>query len=115
MNVTQIDRLLASVPAAIDERQQARLTAYADTATRCETRIQRLRVELERSLHGVGGHHRAVASEAVAAEPNETLKIACELDALERLQPRVDGWLSDFVASLTRIDAQMTYGDGAPA
>jgi hypothetical protein len=115
MNVAQIERLLASVPDSIDERQQARLNAYADTATRCETRIQRLRVELERSLQGVGGHHRAVASEVVAAEPNETLKIACELDALERLQPRVDAWLSDFVASLTRVDAQMTYGDGAPA
>jgi hypothetical protein len=111
MNPSHIQRLAATVPTTIDARQRARLRGYAETASRCEARIRRLRAELERSID-TGGEPSATADEA--AEPNATLALACELDTLERLQPRVDAWFTDYVAALVAAQSVETYGDGAP-
>jgi len=112
MNLSHIQRLAATVPATIDARQRARLRGYAETASRCEARIQRLREELERSIDATEDSPAITAE--VAAEPNESLAMACELDTLERLQPRVDAWFTDYVGALVAAHSTETYGDGAP-
>jgi hypothetical protein len=112
MNVQQIRRLAATVPDTIDARQRARLHGYAETASRCEARIKRLRDELERSLQTTEGPMDP--TNGTAAEPNATLTLACELDALERVQPRVDAWFTDYVAALVAAHTVETYGDGTP-
>jgi hypothetical protein len=112
MNLSQIERLAATVPATIEARQRARLRGYAETASRCEARIQRLRGELERSIDATEESPATTAGEA--AEPNATLALACELDTLERLQPRVDAWFTDYVTTLVAAHSVETYGDGAP-
>jgi hypothetical protein len=113
MNLDQIDRLAATVPATIDARQRARLHGYAETASRCEARIQRLRQQLDHTLQATDASP-GTASPTVSAEPNAALTLACELDTLERLQPRVDAWLTDYVAVLVTAGAPEAYGDGAP-
>jgi hypothetical protein len=111
MNVNQIKRLAATVPETIDDRQRTRLHGYAETASRCEARIQRLRSELDRSLETTD---RGLETVAEAAECNAVLTLACELDTLERVQPRVDAWFVDYVAALVAAHQPETYGDGAP-
>jgi hypothetical protein len=113
MNVTQVQRLVTTVPPTIDDRQRARLVGYADTAVRCEERIRWLRQELENTLRANDGSIEKVL-DGVAAEPNTALSLACELDTLERLQPRVDAWFTDYVAALVAAHSAETYGDGAP-
>jgi hypothetical protein len=108
MKQTQIDRLVATVPSTIDARQRRRLEAYRSTARRCEARIQRLRGELERALR---------ASEDAlplgeGTEPNSVLIVACELDTLERVQPRIDSWLQAYVAALINERTPETFGEG---
>jgi hypothetical protein len=112
MNLSHIERLASTVPATIDARQRARLGGYAETASRCEARIQRLRGELERSLDATEDSPPTTAGGA--AEPNATLALACELDTLERLQPRVDAWFTDYVAALVTAHSVETYDDGTP-
>src|SRR5919202_4246481 len=113
MNSTQVRRLVATVPPNIDQRQRARLTGYADTALRCEARIRRIRQELEDALLATDGSVEKVL-DGVPAEPNAVLTLASELDSLERLQPRVDAWLCDYVAALVAAGTPEMYGDGAP-
>lgn len=112
MNLNHIDRLAATVPATVQDQQRARLRGYAETASRCEARIQWLRGELELTLQA--NDLGVAASAAVAATPNAALTLACELDALERLQPRVDAWLTDYVAALVVAHPTEIYGDDAP-
>jgi hypothetical protein len=112
VNLNQIKRLAATVPAGIDARQRARLIGYVDTASRCEARIRWLRDEIERSLQVSNGALETAGNPAT--ECNTTLTLACELDALERLQPRVDAWFTDYVAALVAAHSDETYGDGAP-
>ena len=105
MNLSQIDRLVATAPPTIDQRQRNRLHAYVATARRCEARIQELRDELERTLQAGGGS---------TGTADATLATACQLDALERLQPRVDSWLTGYIAGLVPAPEPEIYGDGAP-
>ena len=105
MNLSQIDRLVATVRPTIDQRQRLRLHAYVETARRCEARIQELRDELERTFQ---------AGDGSTGTADAALATACQLDALERLQPRVDSWLADYVAALVSIPEPEIYGDGAP-
>ena len=122
MNLNHIDRLAATVPATINPRQRTRLNRYAETASRCEARIQRLREELERTMQVADGSFGSALQ--APAEPNAALTLACELDTLERLQPRVDAWFTDYVAALVAAHSAGTYqdagygdggyGDGAP-
>jgi hypothetical protein len=111
MNLTHVQRLVATVPATIDQRQRARLTGYAETATRCEARIRWLRDQLESTLQAAGG---PTTDGGAVTEPNPALTLACELESLERLQPRIDAWLTDYVAALIAAHTTETYDDGAP-
>ena len=120
MHLVQIDRLRVSVPTALDTRHRSRLDTYVETAQQCERRIQQLRRELEQALKGVGRQANGSPEGAVAAEPVDVLAIVSELHTLEGVQPRVDGWLKQYVASLANqhtadgySDAEV-YGDGGP-
>ncbi len=111
MKQSQIERLVATVPARIDVRQRRRLDAYTSTARRCEARIQRLRGELERALRA--SEDALVLGEG-GSEPNSVLVVACELDTLERVQPRVDAWLQAYVAALVDERSPESFGEGPP-
>ena len=41
--------------------------------------------------------------------------LACELDALERVQERLNRWLTELVEELNRAPLEVSYGDGVPA
>jgi hypothetical protein len=109
VNTAQIDRLLASVPATTDERHVRRVSGYAATARRCDARITALRAELERALRAVDDAAAAGAGEAAA---DEALRLASELDALERVQPRVDSWLRVAVGAVVDDPGLEPFGEG---
>jgi hypothetical protein len=109
MNPAQIDRLLASVSPSVDERQRHRLNGYAATARRCHERIATLRVELERALRTVDDG--AAAGPAVDAA-DEAIRLTRELDALERVQPRIDSWLRATAGALSYDTGPEPFGEG---
>ena len=119
MHLVQINRLAATVPTALDARQRGRLHAYVESARLCERRIQELRDQLEDALKEtegtVGGEDGPAESKASAV-----LDLACRLEALEGVQPRVDGWLKQYVAALVaQATPEMSseaeaYGDAGP-
>ncbi len=109
MRQTQIERLVATVPPTIDPNQRRRLGAYTNTARRCEARIQRLRGELE---HALRASEDALALGDGGSELNSVLIVACELDTLERVQPRIDAWLQAYVAALVDERRPETFGEG---
>jgi hypothetical protein len=108
VNPGQIERLLAGVPATVDERQRRRITAYAATARRCDERIAGRHTELARALRSL---EEPAAAESV--EPaDEAIRLAVELDALERIQPRIDSWLRVAVAAVTDNAGPAPFGEG---
>ena len=110
MNPARIDRLLAGVPADADSRHRRRVDGYAAVARRCEVRIGALRAELERVLRALDAGPAPGAGGDAAAD--EALRLACELDALERVQPRVDSWLHVAVAGLSDHPGPEPFGEG---
>jgi hypothetical protein len=104
----QVDQLVGTVPATINPGQRQRLDAYVDTVHRCEARIQSLRGELHHAFESGNG---VAAPAGAATEPNRALEVACELDTLEQVQPRVDAWLKQYVDSLVAKGSVETYGD----
>ena len=109
MNRAQIDRLLAGAPAGFDGRHQRGVDGYAATARRCEERIDRLRTELQRALREVDSATSGVREDAAA---DQALRLACELDALERVQSRVDSWLRVALAGLSVDPGDEPFGEG---
>jgi hypothetical protein len=109
MNPAQIDRLLAGVSPNVDERQRRRINGYAATARRCDERIATLRVELERALRTVDD--AAVAGPTVDAA-DEAIRLTRELDALERVQPRIDSWLRATAGALSDTVDLAPFGEG---
>lgn len=106
MNPAQIDRLLASIPATTEPRHLKRVHGYATTARRVDERISALRVELERAL-------RAVDDTPGATEAaDHAIELARELDALERVQPRIDSWLRVAVGSVSDDPGLEPFGEG---
>jgi hypothetical protein len=114
MNARQVDELVATVPATVDTARRRRLRAYEQTVRRCEARIQALREELQRAFEPVE-ETTGTADAVLAAGPDRALAAACELDMLERVQPRVDAWLTEYVAALVPQPTLEAYGDGTPA
>ncbi len=102
MHPHRLQQLVASVPESITSEQRARLLAHVQTSDGCRARADRVRHELERALDGPEGSERA-------------LELACELDSLERVQERVDGWLCDLVDKLSHVPRVVHYDDGVPA
>jgi hypothetical protein len=108
VNPGQIERLLAGVPATVDERQRRRITAYAATARRCDERIAGRHTELARALRSL--EEPAAAGSVEPAD--EAIRLAVELDALERIQPRIDSWLRVAVAAVTDNAGPAPFGEG---
>ena len=111
MNPSQIDRLLSGVPANVDERHRRRVNGYAATARRCDARIGRLRVDLERALRAVD-EAAAQGPDAAEAAADEAIELARELDELERVQPRVDSWLRVAVGAVSDDPGLEPFGEG---
>lgn len=102
MHPHRLEQLVASVPDAITPDQRARLLAHVQTSDGCRARTQRVRDELRRALDG-------------SENSTSALDLVCELDGLERVQQRVDGWLTALVDELTQARYVAHYGDGVPA
>ena len=100
MHPHRLEQLVASVPDSISPEERTRLLAHVRTADGCRTRIERVRGDLRRALQSDG---------------DRALELACELDSLERVQQRVDGWLTALVDDLTRTREAARYNDGVPA
>jgi hypothetical protein len=109
MNAAQIDRLLAGVPATVDERQRRRVDGCAATARRCDERITARRTELERALRTLD---EAAAAGSAAEAADEAIRLALELDALERVQPRIDSWLRVAVGAVSDDAGLAPFGEG---
>jgi uncharacterized protein involved in exopolysaccharide biosynthesis len=109
MSPAQIDRLLAGVPANIDARHRRRVDGYAATARRCDERIGALRIELERALRAVD---EAAADGGAVEKADEAIALARELDALERVQPRIDSWLRVAVGAVSDDPGLEPFGEG---
>jgi hypothetical protein len=109
MNPAQIDRLLAGLPATVDERHRCRINGYAATARRCDERITARRTQLESALRSVD---EAAAAGSAAESADEAIRLAVELDALERLQPRIDSWLRVAVGAVTDDREPAPFGEG---
>ena len=43
------------------------------------------------------------------------MELACELDGLERVQERLNRYLTELVDELHRRPVEVSYGDGVPA
>jgi hypothetical protein len=110
VNLKQIDRLVGTVPEGIEEKSRRRLDGYAAVARRCEVRITALRSDLERALRGAGDV--AHAGGDVDAASDEALALLIELDALERVQPRIDAWLRVGVGALSDELQMGPVGEG---
>ena len=100
MHPHRLEQLVASVPESISPEQRTRLLAHVRTSDGCRTRIERVRADLRRALQSDG---------------DRALDLACELDGLERVQQRVDGWLTALVDDLTRTREATRWNDGVPA
>jgi hypothetical protein len=111
VNPSQIDRLLSGVPAGVDERHRRRVHGYAATARRCDARIGALRVELEKALRAVDDA-AGEGPEAAEAAADEAIQLARELDALERVQPRIDSWLRVAVGAVSDDPGLEPFGEG---
>lgn len=105
MHPHRLKQLVASVPEGIDADQRARLLAHVQASDGCRTRIERVRQELQLALGGP----------LDGADAEGAVDLAVELDGLERVQQRVDGWLTALVEELTHGPRPVTYDDGVPA
>jgi hypothetical protein len=97
----RLKQLVASVPEGIDADQRTRLLAHVQASDGCRIRIERVRGELQVALGGDGA--------------DRALDLAVELDSLERVQQRVDGWLAALIEELTHGPRPVHYDDGVPA
>lgn len=100
MHPHRLEQLVASVPQGVTPEQRTTLLAHVRASDGCRTRVERVREDLRRAL---------------CSDGDRALELACELDSLERVQQRVDGWLSALVDDLTRTREAARYNDGVPA
>jgi hypothetical protein len=98
----RLQQLVTSVPETTDADQRARLLAHVQASDRCRVRIEQVGAELRLALDGAASADRAV-------------DLAAELDRLERVQRRVDGWLIRLVEELGSGPRAVHYDDGVPA
>jgi site-specific recombinase len=92
--------LVDSVPPPVAERQRERLDAHIEATDSCRVRIVEVKQALRRALDGGEG---------------SALDLACELDRLERVQERLDRWLTELVEELGTARVAASYDDGVPA
>ncbi|MEA2340097.1 MAG: hypothetical protein QOG11_174 [Solirubrobacteraceae bacterium] len=109
MNPAQIDRLLADLPTTLTEAHRRHINGRAATSLRCAARIAARRVELEGALRSVD---EAAAGGSAVEAADEAIRLALELDALERVQPRIDGWLRVAVGAVADDPGPAPFGEG---
>ena len=100
MNPHRLQSLVAAVPDSLGPEQRGRLDAHVEAVDACRARTAEVKQALRTALHGGGG---------------SALDLACELDSLERVQERLDRWLTALVEELSRTGHEVSYGDGVPA
>ncbi|MBC3192952.1 hypothetical protein H7X46_17985 [Pseudonocardia sp. C8] len=101
MNPHLLEERVATVSrTGLADPARARLAAHKATADACRRRTLERRADLERILAGGEGGADA-------------LDLMLELDALERVQDRIDQRLSELCESLTE-PAVPRYGDAQP-
>lgn len=103
MHPNRLQQLVTTVPDSIDASQRARLLAHVQASDGCRSRVERVRGELQFALEGGDGAGA------------RALDLACELDCLERVQLRVDGWLTALVEDLAEGLRVVKYDGGVPA
>lgn len=99
MNPHRLQSLVATVPDSIAPEQRGRLTAHVEATDSCRVRIVEVRQALRGALDGRGG---------------SALDLAVELDSLERVQERLDRYLTALVEELSHAPREMSYDDGVP-
>jgi hypothetical protein len=99
VNPHRLQCLVATVPQSIAPEQRGRLDAHVEAADSCRVRIVEVKHALRGALDGRGG---------------SALDLACELDSLERVQERLDRYLTALVEELSRTPAEICYDDGVP-
>jgi hypothetical protein len=109
MNTAQIDQMLADLPPTLDQRHRRRITGYAAAARRCDQRIAARRAELEDALR-VLDDAAAVGNPDQAAD--DALGLTLELDALERVQPRIDSRLRGAAGAVAEDPRPAPFGEG---
>ena len=100
MNPHRLQCLVATVPDSLGQDQRGRLDAHVEAVSSCCARI----VEVKRALRG-----------ALAGQGGSALDLARELDSLERVQDRLDRYLTTLVEELNRTSNEICYDDGVPA
>ena len=99
MNPHRLQCLVATVPDSIAPEQRGRLDAHVEAADSCRVRIAEVKQALRGALDGNGG---------------SALDLACELDCLERVQERLDRYLTALVEELSHTPRELSYDDGVP-
>ena len=100
MNPHRLQCLVATVPDSIGPDQRGRLDAHVQATDSCRMRIVEVKQALRGALDGRGG---------------SALDLAVELDSLERVQERLDRYLTTLVEELNRTSSEICYDDGVPA
>lgn len=101
MNPHLLRERVASLSENVEGNALSRLAAHKATADACRERARERRSELERVLAGSDGACSA-------------LELMLELDALERVQDKIDNRLADLCDSLSEPRGHR-YGDAQPA
>jgi hypothetical protein len=96
----RLQQLVATVPEGIGADERARLLGHVQASDSCRTRTERVRKDLQLALTG--------------ESPERAVDLAIELDGLERVQQRLDRWLTGLVDELTH-SRPVRYDDGVPA
>lgn len=99
MHPHRLQSLVATVPDALGPQQRGRLDAHVQAVESCRERIVEVKQSLATALSGSGG---------------SALDLACELDTLERVQQRLDRYLTVVVEELVHAPREMSYDDGVP-
>ena len=100
MNPHRLQCLVAAVPNSIGPDDRGRLDAHVQAVEACRGRVVEVKQALRVALDGRGG---------------SALELACELDGLERVQERLNRYLTELVDELHRRPVEVSYGDGVPA
>jgi site-specific recombinase len=99
VNPHRLQSLVATVPESIAPEQRGRLAAHVEATDSCRVRIVEVRQALRGALDGRGG---------------SALDLAVQLDSLERVQERLDRYLTALVEELSHAPREMSYDDGVP-
>jgi hypothetical protein len=99
VNPHRLQCLVATVPDTLGPEQRGRLDAHVEAVSSCCSRIGEVKQALRGALDGRGG---------------SALELARELDSLERVQDRLDRYLTELVDELSQAPREVVYGDGVP-